>query len=243
MRFLFYNIRYCTGHGPGYHVPFPYSGFFKKTAGNLEQIVAFIHSVQPDIMGLVEVDAGSYRSQKTCQVAAIARELDHYHVVKSKYGENSVASKVPLLNKQGNGVISRKTIISHRFHYFEKGVKRLVIEVELREVTIFIVHLSLNFKHRQQQLEHLHRIVATRKKPAIVAGDFNTFGGEKEINLFLAATGLINANLENLPSYPSHAPKKHLDFIFHDPQLKVLNFSIPDVQLSDHAPLVCDFAI
>lgn len=243
MRFLFYNIRYGTGHGPGYHLPFPYSGFFKKTGTKLEQIAAFIRSVNPDIVGLVEVDAGSYRTKKSCQVAAIAEQLDHYHVVETKYGENSMASRVPVLNKQGNGILSRETILNHHFHYFEKGVKRLVIEAELPEVVIFIVHLSLKFKHRHQQLEHLHRIISAGTKPVIVAGDFNTFSGDREISLFLAATGLRNANRSGLPSYPSHAPRKHLDFIFHSPELEVTDFFIPDVQLSDHAPLVCDFRL
>jgi len=243
MRFLFYNIRYCTGHGAGYHLPLPFSGFFKRTENQLEQIVQFIRSINPDIVGLVEVDGGSYRSRKICQVAEIARKLDHYHVVETKYGENSMANRVPVLNKQGNGVLSREAIIGHRFHYFEEGVKRLVIEVELSDVAIFIVHLSLKFKHRQQQLEHLHRIVSTSNKPVVVAGDFNTFNGEREISLFLAAANLVNANQTGLPSYPSHAPRKNLDFIFHSPELVVSDFSIPDIRLSDHAPLICDFSL
>lgn len=243
MRFLFYNIRYGTGHGPGYHLPFPFSGFFKKTGSKLEEIAAFIRSVNPDIVGLVEVDSGSYRSQKACQVAAIAEQLDHYHVVETKYGEKSVANRVPVLNKQGNGILSREVILNHHFHYFEEGVKRLVIEAELPDLEIFIVHLSLKFKHRQQQLEHLHRIISTSTKPVVVAGDFNTFTGDREVSLFLAAANLMNANSSGLPSYPSHAPKKHLDFIFHSPELQVTDFFIPDVQLSDHAPLVCDFTL
>ena len=243
MRFLLYNIRYATGHGIGYHLPLPFSGFFKKTGNTLDQIVSFIRSVAPDVIALVEVDSGSYRCGKTCQVEAIARELDHFHVVETKYGCSSMANKIPVLNKQGNGLITNLPIVNHHFHYFEEGVKRLVIEVELEEVVIFIVHLSLKFKHRQQQLEHLHRILAHSQKPVIVAGDFNTFGGTREVELFLGAAGLVNANLRGLPSHPSHAPKRHLDFILHSPELKMTNFSIPDIHLSDHAPLVCDFSL
>lgn len=243
MRFLLYNIRYATGSDIGYHLPLPFIGFFKKTQNRLEEIVSFIRAVDPDIVGLVEVDSGSYRSNNSCQVAAIAKELDHYHVVETKYGLRSMANKVPVLNKQGNGVLSRETIIKHRFHYFFEGVKRLVIEVELVDIVVFIVHLALKFKQRQQQLEHLHRIVSTSDKPVIVAGDFNTFGGDREIRLFLAATNLVDANQAGLPSYPSQAPTKNLDFIFHSPELLVSHFSIPDVQLSDHAPLLCDFSL
>lgn len=241
MRFLLYNIRYATGHGPGYHMPLPFAGFFKQTSNTLERIVSFIRSVDPDIIALVEVDSGSYRSQKCCQAETIARELDHFHVVKTKYGGQSLANRVPVLNKQGNGLLTNQIILNHHFHYFDEGVKRLVIEVELKEVSIFTVHLSLKFKHRQQQLERLHRIIADREKPVIVAGDFNTFGGNREVQLFLAATGLVDANLAGLPSHPSHAPKRHLDFILHSPEITASNFSIPDIRLSDHAPLICDF--
>jgi len=241
MRFLLYNIRYATGHGLGYHFPLPFTGFFKQTKNTLGQIVSFIRSVEPDVIGLIEVDSGSYRSQKMCQAEAIAKELDHYHVVGTKYGFESMANKIPVLNKQGNGLLTNQQIVAHRFRYFNEGVKRLVIEVELEDVTIFIVHLSLKFKHRQQQLEHLHRMLSRHAKPVIVAGDFNTFGGAREVELFLAAADLVNANVSGLPSHPSHAPKRHLDFILHSPELEVTSFSIPDVRLSDHAPLICDF--
>ncbi len=159
----------------------------------------------------------------------------------TKYGFESMANKIPVLNKQGNGLLTNQPIVAHRFRYFNEGVKRLVIEVELEDVIIFIVHLSLKFKHRQQQLEHLHRMLSRHAKPVIVAGDFNTFGGAREVELFLAAAGLVNANVSGLPSHPSHAPKRHLDFILHSPELEVTSFSIPDIRLSDHAPLICDF--
>jgi len=241
MRFLLYNIRYATGHGVGYHLPLPFTGFFKKTGDTLGEIVSFIRSVNPDIIALIEVDSGSYRSQKSCQVRAIARELDHFHVVETKYSDESLANRLPMLNKQGNGLLTNRKIISHHFHYFNEGVKRLVIEVELEEVNIFTVHLSLKYKHRQQQLEHLHRMISKSTKPVIVAGDFNTFGGDREVQLFLAATGLVNANRSGLPSHPSHAPKRNLDFILHSPEITASNFTIPDIRLSDHAPLICDF--
>ena len=242
MRFLLYNIRYATGHGLSYHIPFPFTGFFKHTHNTLDLIVNFIRSVDPDVIALVEVDSGSYRSGKCCQAEEIARKLHHFHVVESKYGTDSFAHRIPVLNKQSNGLLSKTEILHQQFHYFDEGVKRLVIEVELEKVFVFIVHLSLHYKHRQQQLEHLHRILAKRDKPVIIAGDFNTFGGSRELELFLAATGLVNANLLNQPSHPSHAPKRHLDFILHSPQLTVSNFSVPDVQFSDHAPMLCDFS-
>ncbi len=243
MRFLLYNIRYGTGIGRRFHLPVPFSGYLKRTNGNLRQIVDFIKLVDPDIVGLLEVDSGSYRSEKINQAEAIAREMKHYHVYQSKYSSDSMAQKFPVVNKQGNAFLTNQEIKSHRFRYFCEGFKRLVIELELEAFTIFLVHLSLKFRHRQHQLQDLHSMVKNVEKPVIVAGDFNVLWGDRELQLFLAATGLKNANGEGQPSHPSRAPRRQLDYIFHSPEIRASGFQIPEVKLSDHAPLVCDFEI
>ncbi|MDW7774327.1 MAG: endonuclease/exonuclease/phosphatase family protein [Desulfobulbaceae bacterium] len=241
MRFLLYNVRYGAGIGPRFHLPFPYSGYLKNTTCNLECIVSFIESVKPDIVGLIEIDGGSFRSEQVCQADTIARRLGYNYVVETKYGNRSMVHRVPLLNKQGNALLANSAIIQHHFHYFKEGFKRLVIEVQLPDLTIFLVHLALTFKKRQYQLERLHRLIKNVKGPVIVAGDFNILWGNRELELFLAATRLINANNMGQPSHPSRAPKRQLDFILHSDDLEVTHFDIPHVMFSDHAPLVCDF--
>ena len=243
MKFLLYNIRYAAGIGRVFHLPVPYSGYLKKTDGNFKNIIDFVVSVNPDIMGLIEVDAGSFRSGKNNQAESIAWELQHNHIYQSKYGTTSVAQKVPVLNKQGNAIITNREIVSQKFHYFNEGVKRLVIELEVAECVVFLVHLSIKFRHRHYQLEALHKMVEQASKPVIVAGDFNVLWGDRELQLFLAATGLKNANSNGAPSHPGRAPRRQLDFIFHSPDIQVTSFNIPPVRFSDHAPLICEFEI
>jgi endonuclease/exonuclease/phosphatase family metal-dependent hydrolase len=243
MRFLLYNIRYATGSGTRFHLPVPYAGMLKSSQKNLLAITEFIKSVQPDITGLVEVDCGSFRMKAACQAATIAEALNHAHLVEPKYANGSLAARTPILRKQGNALISSQQFVSHHFHYFNEGVKRLVIEAELPEVTVFLVHLALKYRYRQHQLEYLYCLLKKVTKPVIVAGDFNCFWGSRELNLFLGATGLKSANEEERPSHPSKAPHRQLDFILHSPELRVSNFYIPEVHLSDHAPLVCDFEL
>lgn len=241
MRFLLYNIRYGTGHRNGYHIPLPYAGFFKKTEYNTDLIAAFIESNKPDIVALIEVDSGSYRSGKSCQAEYISKKLGYQYLVETKYADDSLVQRMPVLKQQSNALLTNREIIGSRFIYFKEGVKRLVIQMELAEVMIYIVHLSLKFRHRQHQLHRLYSMIKQVDKPVIVAGDFNTFWGDREIDLFLSATNLQNANLTNRPSHPSHSPQRQLDFILHSPGLDARNFQIPNVHLSDHAPLVCDF--
>ncbi|HHD63259.1 MAG TPA: endonuclease [Desulfobulbaceae bacterium] len=243
MRFLLYNIRYCAGIGIRFHLPVPYAGYLKRSTKVLDEIIRFIKEFSPDIIGLVEVDSGSFRTRHLCQAGQIASQLGHYHVVQSKYGVQSVAGKVPLLNRQGNAVLSRLPIVEHRFHYFEQGIKRLVIEARMEPLTVFLVHLSLTYRNRQYQLERLYRLISEVEGPVILTGDFNVLWGDKELDLFLGATGLINANIKGCPSHPSRSPKRQLDFILHSPDIRVTDFKIPGVLYSDHAPLVCDFEL
>jgi len=243
VRFLLYNVRYCAGVGAKFHLPVPFAGLLKRTTGNLECIMTFIESVKPTIVGLIEIDSGSFRTENVCQADIIARELGFAHVVETKYANGSVAQKVPVLRQQGNALLTNHKILGHRFHYFQEGFKRLVIEVQLPEVTVFLVHLSLRFRKRQKQIDYLHGLVRNTQGPVIVAGDFNVFRGDRELELFLGRTGLSSANCMGRPSHPSRFPKRQLDFILHSPDLEPSNFTIPSVAYSDHVPLLCDFRV
>lgn len=243
VRFLLYNIRYGTGSSRYFHLPLPFSGYLKPTTSNIERIAAFIQSLDPDIVGLVEVDSGSYRADRQNQAELIARQLGHFHVYQSKYRPHAFIHHIPILNKQGNAFLTREAIHAQTFHYFQDGVKRLVIELELEACVIFLVHLSLFFRHRHHQLRDLYGLVKAVTKPVIVAGDFNLLWGDRELQLFLAATGLRSANTTGAPSHPSHAPHRQLDYILYGPGVRITHFEIPAVRLSDHMPLLCDFEI
>jgi endonuclease/exonuclease/phosphatase family metal-dependent hydrolase len=129
------------------------------------------------------------------------------------------------------------------FHYFDTGIKRLIIELELDNVCIFLVHLALKYRQRQYQLRYLHDLIAKSHKPVIVTGDFNTFWGTHEIYLFMRAAGLRSANEKNLPSFPARVPRIELDFALVSKEIEVTNFQVPDVRFSDHRPILCDFTV
>ena len=76
MRFLLYNIRYAAGIGKKIHFPFPYCGYLKKNNNTLVQIAEFIKSKNPDIVGLIEVDCGSFRAAHRNQAEFIVKLSD-----------------------------------------------------------------------------------------------------------------------------------------------------------------------
>ena len=243
VRFMLYNIRYGAGVGRRFHLPLPYSGYLKQTNGHFDKIADFIKLVGPDVIGLIEVDTGSYRTQNSNQAEIIARAMRYDCVYRSKYSAKSIAQRLPVVNKQGNAILTNQKIKSQQFHYLRSGVKRLVIELELANFTVFLVHLSLGFRKRHSQLQDLQSMVANAQKPVIVAGDFNVFWGAGELQLFLSETGLQNVNYDGKPSHPSRAPRRQLDFILCSPQIETTDFIVPQLGLSDHVPLICDFKI
>lgn len=239
MRFLLYNIRYGTGGKRG-HSLWRYAA---STRRHLPLIIRYIEDLNPDVIGLIEVDSGSYRSGGRNQAELISHALGHHHAYESKYHAESFTRWIPVLRRQGNAFIARDTIANARTHYFRKGVKRLVLELDLDQVSFFLVHLALGAQARHHQLGDLYELVKSSAKPRIVAGDFNTMWGEQEIRLFKAATGLRSADAENRPTWPSWNPTRHLDFILCSPEVQVRNIQVPRVMLSDHLPLICDFEV
>ena len=75
MRLMLYNMRYATGAGFKFHLPVPFGGFFRKTSKNLDSLIRFFREQKADVLGLVEIGAGSYRAGHRSQADVIARQL------------------------------------------------------------------------------------------------------------------------------------------------------------------------
>ena len=242
-RLLIYNMRYAAGNGRILKVPVPGSGYLRPNPKNLENISQFIQSQKPDVVGLLEVDTGSFRTGKVNQAKKIADDLGHYSLYQCKYHAGSLSSRLPIFNAQANAFIASNELHHPKFHYFKRGVKRLIIELETDEVSIFLVHLSLWYRHRQEQLWELVQLLRERKKPAIIAGDFNTYWGNSELNMFKEATGMKSANIDSISTFPSDKPRLELDFVLYEEPIKIENFRVIPVEYSDHLPLILDYAL
>jgi len=112
-------------------MPVPGAGYLFGNPGNLAKITDFLKSADPDIVGLIEVDIGSMRSGRINQAEAIADTLGHFSAYECKYGEESVNQFLPILRKQANAFLAAPRVHGELFHYFDTGIKRLIIELEL----------------------------------------------------------------------------------------------------------------
>ena len=75
----------------------------------------FIRLANPDIIGLLEVDSGSYRTEKINQAEAIARELS---IITSTSQNTPVIPwcRGPVSQQAGQRFLTNQEIKSHTFH-------------------------------------------------------------------------------------------------------------------------------
>jgi hypothetical protein len=72
MRLLLYNIRYAVGGGASMHMPLPGAGYVLGNQSVLPEITRFIKSVDPDVVGLIEVDTAAARSTRPRKLPLIS---------------------------------------------------------------------------------------------------------------------------------------------------------------------------
>ena len=97
MRLLLYNIRYAVGGGASMRMSVPGAGYVLGNQNVLPEITRFIKSVDPDIVGLIEVDTGSIRSRMVNQAENISAALGMNTSYETKYGEKSINQILPIV--------------------------------------------------------------------------------------------------------------------------------------------------
>ena len=246
MRLLVYNIAYGTGC-PGGEAKrlLTIHRYLRTSRIPFRGITGLVRELHPDVVGLVEADSGSWRTAGMSHPEFVAKMLSEMteglSSAGSKYGPDSILSRIPYLRSQTNALLDRSGTAVKK-HYFPCGTKKLILERECYGITIYLVHLGLRSRTRARQIAFLHDFLP-KDRPIVLAGDFNTFGGEAELEKLESELRLRNANPDGLATYPAWKPLKQLDYILVSPQIKVNRFEVVPVLYSDHLPLVADLSL
>lgn len=251
VRLVCYNIEYCEGIDGLWYQYLMFWKVFMPPKGLDEQMVEALKQVNPDVLALVEVDTGSWRSKKD-EVVFFERSLGMKNMVeKVKYPFDSwlkLFHYVPILNHQANAIVSRYKLHNIRYHLLHEGTKRVVIQADIhcpRKVTMVLAHLALGARTRAKQIEELIRIVNDIDNPVILMGDFNTYRGEQELDSLRRRTHLQDK--KKLDRYsvhytaPSWHPYRRLDYVLSSPDIKVHKYRVLNFPFSDHLPLFLEF--
>lgn len=220
-----------------------------------KKLVNYLKKKKPDILALIEVDRGSFRSKFKDEGLFVERELGFCSLVELvKYpflGFLRLFHFIPIMSQQSNALLSKYPVLEIKNKLLHDGIKRIVIQVTIKikktPVTLFVAHLALGYRTRVKQIKELAELIRRIKHPVILMGDFNTFRGVDELYPLIGQAQLMDAHLLDKRSvqytYPAAHPERRLDYILISKQVKVTSYQVLKAAFSDHLPVMIEFEL
>jgi endonuclease/exonuclease/phosphatase family metal-dependent hydrolase len=226
IRVVSYNIK----HGRG-----------NDNVVDLDRTAAVLRSLNPDIVGLQEVDDRAKRSGSVAQAEYLGKALGMHHA----YGR--------FMDYQGGAygmaVLTRYPIDSTKAVPLPEGNEphiALRVDVRLpgdRPLTVINVHFDWvgDDTFRFAQAGTLAKHLDTLKTPYILLGDFNDLPESRTLRLFKERAGEAVKPEGDRLTFPSTGPEREIDYIFFAPASawRAREVRVIDERLvSDHRPVL-----
>jgi endonuclease/exonuclease/phosphatase family metal-dependent hydrolase len=236
LKILSYNVHSCRG-----------------TDGKLapERIAEVISQLQPDIIGLQELDVGRQRSGGIDQAHVIAELVKmnaHFHpamfVEEEKYGD-AILTALPV-----------RQIKAGELPSFGEPRGALWVEIAFggKMLQVFNTHLGLRRRDRLRQVETLLGPEwlgnpEAQNKPRIMIGDFNSIPSSRPYRHMAETMREVHAERGDgkKATFPSRFPLLRLDHVFVSGDLTIRDarvVSSPLIRLaSDHLPVLTTIGV
>ena len=190
IRIATYNIHSC-------------GGFEDSNESHPEWAGGVIAGIQPNVIGLQEVDRNTSRSgwkDQTVQLAQMTGLDPYFAKTVSYYGGD-----------YGIGALAGLQSVSVRNVSLpgEEEVRAL-LEIEFNDFVLFNTHLSLTKDSRKESAEIINSELSLYQKPVVLVGDMNVNSVRELTRLFGESWTILSPEL---PTYPSDEPTMRLDFI------------------------------
>ena len=254
VRLVLYNIEYEEGLVGHWYDYLKIWRIFSQSPKLNQKLINFLKKLKLDIIALIEVDKGSFRTRFKDMPQFIEHQLDFTSLVDwIKYPFVSYLRLfhfIPILSKQCNALMSKYKLYGIKHHMFKEGTKRVVIEASVncpKKVTLLVAHLALGAKTRAKQIKELAKIVNCIKNEVILMGDFNTFHGIHELDYLFKKTNLKDcAQLDYSKikyTEPTWHPSKRLDYVLVSKGINIKDYEILKANFSDHLPVLVEFQV
>lgn len=205
---------------------------FSGRNANLDRIANFISDF--DIVGLLELDAGSIRSEFVNQPEYVAEKAGFPYCYSKRNRDLGIVAQHSL------AIMSHHEAIYVQEHSLPSTIPgRGALEVHFGDendpLVVVLAHLSLLSRARRKQLKYLTQIVK-KYRHAVVMGDLNTQIHSEELGLLFANT-TFNKPENSLHTFPSWKPRVGFDHILVTPELKLGESEVFGLDYSDHLPV------
>jgi len=209
----------------------PHAGRFP----NLEAIAELASDF--DIVGLQELDPGSFRSGFINQTGYLAEHAGF------PYWHSQTNRRIGRLARHSSGILSRYrpvAIHEHKLPGVIPGRGALVLQFGGPGESLYVIllHLALGRGARLRQLAYIAELINSLRH-VIVMGDLNCHSRSKELTLLRARTNLSEP-VHDLHTYPSWRPQRNIDHILVSRTVTVREAVVLDYALSDHLPITME---
>lgn len=231
---------------------------------DLRRVADVIDRIDPDVVGLQEIDRNCERSGFVDQAATLADHLGMEFVFEP-------AIELPGADAPGQyGVAALsaapiRRVAGHPLPENEESEPRVLLEtrVDLADtavagdsVTFAVTHLGLDAPLRERQASAL--VDATGSPSTIVVGDFNATPESAPIETMIDryTDAFAAAGIGDVPTFPSpyaqqeqdgsisvRVPQNRIDYVFCSPDIAVVDATRYESLASDHCPVVADIDI
>ena len=206
-----------------------HSGTDKEKNPTLNEIIAYLKQQQSDIICLQEVLYSQYKKIKfRLRMDGIFAE----NVVDKEFGV-CILTKYKIVAQNHVLLTSKKE---------QRGFAHIKVKIEGdRYLNVINTHLGLNKDERVKQINEILDFISINLEGNIedlagniVCGDFN----EKNIYMSNFNDVAVDLNQHNTPTFS----KNRIDYCFISENLSAKSYTVDEVYMSDHFPVVVEFS-
>lgn len=219
LRIMSYNIRIGVG---------------MDITTNLERPAEIIKRINPDYVGLQEVDSVTERTGWIDQAKELGRLTGMYPIFAPAIERSKGLYGIAALVKE-------KPIAIRNIQLPGEEELRTFLMLEYNDYILCNTHFSLRSNSRKKAIVMIENIIKNCNKPIILTGDFNMRPLSEECQLMGENWVLLSDS--TVKTFPSDCPRVTLDYIwgckgyeYHVTRAEVIKDSIA----SDHLPLFID---
>lgn len=222
-------------------------GADRYETNTIDSMGYFIAGLNPDIVGLQEVDSVCERSAKIDQMKRLSEKtgmhaafVRHFPYQGGAYGVG-ILSKYPILKTESKQLKLLKKGPNGEF------VSMLFATIQLpgkKRILFITAHYSaFDSATRRSQVNETLAYLSKNTLPVVFTGDLNATPDTEEIQVL--QKHLTTVDTGKTLTFPETTPVKKIDYILVSPQAlgKVEKVLAPQVYYSDHLPFMASFEL
>jgi endonuclease/exonuclease/phosphatase family metal-dependent hydrolase len=187
---------------------------------DLDVVARAIENADPDIAALQEMDYRTNRANHLDVSAEIAKRTEMVSIFAKAVDWDGGEYGQALLSKYTFLKTGKIELPTHKGNEQRIAIKSLMILPAGDTIRFVGIHLDhqKDGAERIEQAEELNRRFLNDTIPTILAGDLNDIPGSDTIKILEAHWGSSYDPKDPQPTFPSHAPRKKIDYIMFYPK-------------------------